>query len=253
MDYSEVVQALPGSNGSEQAPEGLLFLGIDENGLEPVIAQTESSPHMYVFGESKSGKSSFLRLMIREIERSYAPNRAKIFMVDYRRANLGELSDSHTGAYITTEEDAIAQFAELAEYLKTRKPGPDVTAEQLRDRSWWTGSDVFVLVDDYDLVVPKSGANPLAPLVPLLAQANDVGLHVMLTRRTGGASRAMYDPVLQAMQDLDMTGILLSGDPNEGQLIGRVKPKRAVAGRAQIVTRDEGLFVAQLAFAPPRQ
>ncbi|RYN12289.1 type VII secretion protein EccC [Bifidobacterium animalis subsp. animalis] len=253
LDYSEVVQALPGSNGGEQAPEGLLFLGIDENGLEPVIAQTESSPHMYVFGESKSGKSSFLRLMIREIERSYAPNRAKIFMVDYRRANLGELSDSHTGAYITTEEDAIAQFAELAEYLKTRKPGPDVTAEQLRDRSWWTGSDVFVLVDDYDLVVPKSGANPLAPLVPLLAQANDVGLHVMLTRRTGGASRAMYDPVLQAMQDLDMTGILLSGDPNEGQLIGRVKPKRAVAGRAQIVTRDEGLFVAQLAFAPPRQ
>lgn len=44
-----------------------------------------------------------------------------------------------------------------------------------------------------------------------------------------------------------MPGILLSGDPNEGQLIGRVKPVRAVPGRAQIVTRDEGLFVAQLA------
>lgn len=44
-----------------------------------------------------------------------------------------------------------------------------------------------------------------------------------------------------------ISGILLSGDPNEGQLIGRVKPVRAVPGRAQIVTRDEGLFVAQLA------
>ena len=83
--------------------------------------------------------------------------------------------------------------------------------------------------------------------MPLLAQAGDLGLHVIVTRRTGGASRAMYDPVLQSFQDLGMPGILLSGDPNEGQLIGRVKPVRAVPGRAQIVTRDEGLFVAQLA------
>ena len=53
-----------------------------------------------------------------------------------------------------------------------------------------------MLVDDYDLVATSAG-NPLRPLVPLLAQARDVGLHLVLTRRSGGASRAMFEPVLQ--------------------------------------------------------
>lgn len=170
-------------------------------------------------------------------------------MIDYRRANLAQIPQSHLAGYITSPDDAATQMQELAEYLKTRMPGPDLTPQQLRDRSWWKGSEVYVLVDDYDLVSTSSG-NPLRPLVPFLAQAADVGLHVILTRRTGGASRAMYDPVIQACQDLGMPGILLSGDPNEGQLIGRVKPKRAVPGRAQVVTRDEGLFVAQLSYTP---
>lgn len=72
----------------------------------------------------------------------------------------------------------------------------------------------------------------------------------MLTRRTGGASRAAYDPIFQRMTDLGTTGILLSGNPDEGQLIGKVKPRDAVPGRAQIVSRDLGLLSAQLAFVP---
>ncbi len=109
-----------------------------------------------------------------------------------------------------------------------------------------------MLVDDYDLVSTSRG-NPLRALVPYLAQASDLGLHVVVARRTGGASRAMYDPVLQTFHDLGMTGILLSGDSNEGQLIGKVKPKKAAPGRSQIVTRDQGLFVAQLSNAVLRE
>ena len=190
--------------------------------------------------------------MINEIVRGYPDGKAKIFMVDYRRANLAQIPDTHMGAYLTNDKMATEQLSDLAEFLTTRIPGPDVTAEQLRNRSWWTGSEVYVLVDDYDLVA-TSRSNPVRALAPLLAQAGDVGLHVIVARRTGGASRAMYDPVLQAFQDLGMTGILLSGDPNEGQLIGKVKPVKAVPGRARIVTRDEGLFVAQLADAPLRE
>ena len=33
-----------------------------------------------------------------------------------------------------------------------RLPGPDVTPEQLRNRSWYSGKDMFVIVDDYELV-----------------------------------------------------------------------------------------------------
>jgi DNA segregation ATPase FtsK/SpoIIIE, S-DNA-T family len=34
---------------------------------------------------------------------------------------------------------------------------------------------------DYDLVPTQGGPNPLAPLLEFLAQAKDVGLHLILT------------------------------------------------------------------------
>lgn len=246
LPYAALADAVAGQDVSGSLTHGRMVIGINENALAPVVLDLHREPHCYLFGDSGSGKSTFLRLVINEIVRGYPDGKAKIFMVDYRRANLAQIPDSHMGAYLTNDTMATEQLAELADFLSTRIPGPDVTAEQLRNRSWWTGSEVYVLVDDYDLVA-TSRSNPLRALVPLLAQAGDLGLHVIVTRRTGGASRAMYDPVLQSFQDLGMPGILLSGDPNEGQLIGRVKPVRAVPGRAQIVTRDEGLFVAQLA------
>lgn len=246
LPYAALADAVAGQDVSGSLTHGRMVIGINENALAPVVLDLHREPHCYLFGDSGSGKSTFLRLVINEIVRGYPDGKAKIFMVDYRRANLAQIPDSHMGAYLTNDTMATEQLAELADFLSTRIPGPDVTAEQLRNRSWWTGSEVYVLVDDYDLVA-TSRSNPLRALVPLLAQAGDLGLHVIVTRRTGGASRAMYDPVLQSFQDLGMPGILLSGDPNEGQLIGRGKPVRAVPGRAQIVTRDEGLFVAQLA------
>ena len=123
--------------------------------------------------------------------------------------------------------------------------------EQLRARSWWSGAEVFFLVDDYDLVVTSSGS-PLRRLVPLLAQARDVGLHLVLTRRVGGASRGMCEPVLQAVRDLGAPGILLSGNPDEGMLIGRVKPSVQPPGRGRIISRDLGDRVFQSAWQPPR-
>ena len=84
-----------------------------------------------------------------------------------------------------------------------------------------------------------------------MAQAADLGLHVILTRRTGGASRAAYDPIIQRFTDLGATGILLGGNPEEGALIGRLKPVPSVPGRAQIVSRERGLVTAQLASVPP--
>ena len=236
----------------ERARESRFVLGVDEADLKPVLFNPRRSPHMYAFGDSRSGKSSFLRLVSREIERYYDGNggKAKIFLVDYRRALLDEVSEKYLGQYLTNHDETSAAMSELAQFLATRIPGSGVTAEQLRNRSWWTGSDAYVLVDDYDLVATSRG-NPLQPLAPLLAQASDIGLHVFIVRRTGGASRSLYDPILQSFQDLGVTGMLFSGDPNEGQLIGKTKPKPLVPGRVQIVSRDAGTFLAQLAYAPP--
>jgi S-DNA-T family DNA segregation ATPase FtsK/SpoIIIE len=228
-----------------------VLLGINESNLEPVGVNVAEDSHLYLFGDTDSGKSSMLRAYASEIARLYTPAQAKLFVVDYRRALLGELPQDHVAEYMTTEEQVTAEMEGLTAFLRTRLPGPDVTPEQLRGRSWWSGSEAFILVDDYDLVVTSSGS-PLRPLVPLLAQAADVGLHLVVTRRAGGASRASYEPVLQALRDLASPGIMLSTPPDEGALVGTVKGSLQPAGRGRLVTRDEGNQFVQLAWLPAR-
>jgi S-DNA-T family DNA segregation ATPase FtsK/SpoIIIE len=227
-----------------------VWLGVDEASIAPFGLNLDSESHLLLYGDADSGKSSMLRGFAKEIQRLYGPKEAKIFLLDYRRALLGEIPQEYLGAYLSSHEQAMGGVGELAAFFQSRMPGPDVTAEQLRTRTWWTGAEGFVLVDDYDLVSTSQG-NPLAALAPLLAQAGDLGLHVIVARRTGGASRAAYDAVIQRFTDLGVTGILLSGNPEEGQLIGKVKPQFAAPGRAQVVSRDSGLFSGQLAYSPP--
>jgi len=228
-----------------------ILLGIDESNLAPIGLDVVEEPHLYLFGDSDSGKTGMLRTVAHEVMRLYTPEQAQIFAVDYRRSLLGEIPDEYLRDYFTTEDQALANIPELAAYLRSRLPGPDVTPEQLRNRSWWSGAEVFVLVDDYDLVVTSSGS-PLAALVPLLAQAGDVGLHLVLTRRSGGAARASYEQVMQTLRDLATPGILLSGSPDEGPLIGNIKAVPAVPGRGRLVSRETGNNVVQLAWTPSR-
>ena len=229
-----------------------LLLGLDEAELAPIGIDPAREQHLFLYGDSGSGKSSMLRGIVHEITRRYEPGQARIFMIDYRRAHLGEIPEDYLGAYLTTAEQAAGAVNQLVEFFRARLPGPDVTADQLRNRSWWTGAEGYILIDDYDLVATQQG-NPAAPLAQLLAQAGDLGLHVVVTRRSGGASRAAYDPILQGMTDLGVTGILLSGNPEEGQLIGKVKAIPSAPGRAQVISRSRGYQVVQLAYAPSSQ
>ncbi|WP_109506115.1 type VII secretion protein EccCa [Nocardioides speluncae] len=225
----------------------LLLLGINEKELAPVALDPDTEPHLLVFGDGQSGKSALLRAQLREIMRTRTPKEAQIVVIDYRRALLGEVGEEYLLNYLTSATQAEPAIRDLAAYLQNRLPGPDVTPEQLRARSWWTGAEVFVVVDDYDLVATQQ-SSPLQPLVPLLAQSRDTGLHLTVTRRSGGASRALYEPVIQTLRDLAMPGMLLSGSPDEGFLIGKLRPVPAPPGRGRIVTRDAGTQTVQLAW-----
>ncbi|HET6938161.1 MAG TPA: type VII secretion protein EccCb, partial [Nocardioides sp.] len=227
-----------------------LLIGIDEKELAPVSLAPDTEPHLLVFGDGQSGKSSVLRGLAREIMRTRTPQQAQIVVVDYRRALLGEVPDEYLLNYLTSANQAQPALRDLATYLENRIPGPDVTPEQLRSRSWWNGAEVFVLVDDYDLVATQQ-SSPVAALQPLLAQARDVGLHVTVARRSGGASRALYEPVIQTLRDLAMPGLMLSGSPDEGPLLGNLRPAPAPPGRGRLVTRDRGVEVVQIAWTEP--
>ena len=231
-------------------PERTLLLGINEKELAPIGLDVDAEPHMLVFGDGQSGKSALLRAYVKEVMRTRTPKEAQIVLVDYRRSMLGEVPDDYLLNYLTSATQATPTLKDIATYLEGRIPGPDVTPEQLRNRSWWTGAEVFVVIDDYDLVATQQ-SSPAAALQPLMAQARDVGLHVVVARRTGGASRALYEPVIQSLRDLAMPGVMLSGPRDEGVLIGNLRPQPAAPGRARFVTRDRGTETTQLAWTDP--
>jgi S-DNA-T family DNA segregation ATPase FtsK/SpoIIIE len=229
----------------------LLLLGVDERQLAPVGLDADADPHLLVFGDGRSGKSTVLRGYVREVMRTRTSEEAQLVVVDYRRSLLGEVPDAYLLHYLTSATQAQQALDDLAGRLRSRLPGPHVVPEQLRNRSWWTGAEVFTVVDDYDLVATQRGS-PVQVLEPLLAQARDTGLHVVVARRSGGASRAVYEPVLQSMRDLAAPGLLLSGSPEEGPLVGGQRPRRAPPGRGRLVSREGDVEVVQLAWSEPR-
>ena len=224
-----------------------LYVGVNEKELAPVSLNTETEPHLLLLGDGGSGKSAFLRAHAHEVMRTRTPQEAQLVVVDYRRSLLGEVPEEYLLNYLTSATQAQPAIKDLAAYLESRIPGPDVTPEQLRNRSWWTGAEVFVIVDDYDLVATQQNS-PVALLQPLLAQARDVGLHVMVARRSGGASRALYEPVIQSMRDLAMPQLMLSGSPDEGPLLGNLRPAPMPPGRGRLITRERGVEVLQTAW-----
>jgi S-DNA-T family DNA segregation ATPase FtsK/SpoIIIE len=245
------VRLLPTLIGyDEVAVPDEVAIGIAQSDLLPVTLDLAGEPHFLLFGDSESGKSSFLRALATSITRRYPPENARLVVVDYRRSLLGAIDSDHLIGYAT----GAAQTAELVEsvagYMKGRLPGPDLTPQQLRDRSWWSGPDCYLLVDDYDLVA-AGPSNPLHPLLEYLAQARDIGLHLVLTRRTGGAGRSMYEPVIQRLRELSTPGLVLSGDREEGTLLGTVRPGPLPPGRGWLVTRREGVRLVQLGYLPP--
>jgi S-DNA-T family DNA segregation ATPase FtsK/SpoIIIE len=54
----------------------------------------------------------------------------------------------------------------------------------------------------------------------------------VVARRTGGAARALYEPLLATLRDLGSPAVLLSGSPAEGPLFAGVKAQQARPGRA---------------------
>jgi S-DNA-T family DNA segregation ATPase FtsK/SpoIIIE len=226
-------------------------IGVAETDLAPVhLDLCGADPHLVVFGDGESGKTTLLRSYVRGLTARQPPSRAKLLVVDYRRTLLEAVDDDHLAGYAGAAPAATEMLAELHEVLERRLPGADLTVDQLRSRSWWTGPEVYVVVDDYDLVAAPSG-NPLLALLDFLAQGRDVGVHLVLARRVGGAARALYEPVLQRVKELGSPGIILSGDPEEGPLLGPYRAMPRVPGRGLLVRRQHRSVLLQAPWLPP--
>ncbi|SNY69816.1 type VII secretion protein EccCa [Paractinoplanes atraurantiacus] len=232
------------------APEGdiRVALGLDEERMQPVWHDFAELPHLTVLGDEQSGKSSVLRHLARAVMDRYTPAQARIMLVDYRRTLFDMVPEEYRLGYSVSADSTRATVADAVLGLQPRMPGADVTPEQLRRRDWWTGPNLFILVDDYDLLAGTD--SPLLPLLPYLAQGADIGFHLVLTRGASNVMRMSMDPLLRRVQEANAPDLALSCPPSEGPLLGNVKPRNLPPGRALLCTRRGGRLM-QTAYLEP--
>jgi S-DNA-T family DNA segregation ATPase FtsK/SpoIIIE len=225
-------------------------IGINEEELAPVVVDFDAQPHMVAFADTECGKTGLLRNIATGVMESATPAEAKIILVDFRRSMLGVVTDEYLGGYATAPQSCADLMTALAGALKDRLPPDDITQQQLKERSWWSGPDLYVMIDDYDLIPGGSLSHPLGPLVEYLPQARDIGLRVIVTRRSGGAGRAMLDPIISRLKDLSCNGLVMSGGKEEGPLFGGYKATAMPPGRGMLISRTMKSGVIQLSRTP---
>ena len=243
------VRLLPALLSVEELPKDTgpaIPIGIDEDSLSPVLLDFAADPHFLVFGDTECGKSNLLRLIVEGLTSRFTPQQARLIFLDYRRSLLEEAASEHQIGYAASSTAAEPLLKGIHGALIKRLPPPDLTPAQLKERSWWSGSDLFVVVDDYELVATSS--NPLTPIVELIPQARDIGLHLIVARSGGGAGRAMYDPVVQRIREMSSPGLIMSGSRDEGALLGNIRAEALPPGRGRLVDRRAGVRLVQTAY-----
>ncbi|GAA4292504.1 type VII secretion system ESX-4 FtsK/SpoIIIE family ATPase EccC4 [Mycobacterium paraffinicum] len=229
---------------------GRIVLGIDEHRLQPVTCEFDRRAHLLVLGDTGCGKTATLRTLCRELVRTKTHAQAHLVIVDFRRSLLGVVESQHLGGYATSPGALAGMLPDLLDLLRRRMPPVDASQTQLRAGSWWSGPDIYLVVDDYELVAGPAG-NPLAPIAEYLPYATDLGLHLLITRRSGGAERALFEPLLAAVRDFGCMTLMMGGSPGEHVPFGSVRPALLPPGRGVLHTGAGDERLVQVAWSGP--
>lgn len=218
-------------------------LGVGGPRLDTVTWDLEHSQHTVIIGGQSSGKTTAIRTIIEGIC-DLGRDNARIIMMDFRRSHLGAIDQEMLAGYCANSDQAEETIAALVHTLKERLPGADITPQELAERSWWTGPELYLVIDDFDLL-PDGILHALHALLP---HSRDIGLRVVVARKAGGIGRALYQPFLSGLRDQTPHVMILDADKEEGQIFG-IKPVHLDPGRANFIER--GSHVGMMHIATP--
>jgi S-DNA-T family DNA segregation ATPase FtsK/SpoIIIE len=227
--------------------EGVI-VGISERDLGPVFLDlTYGDQHCVVVGDSGSGKSAFIRSWMTGLAAQHTALELRFMIVDYRRALMEVVPKPYIGGY-ASDANAAGQYAEqLAAKLAARLPPPDISPRDLRKRNWWRGPELYLVIDDYDMVAMPGRHPPLQPLIDYIPHAREIGFHIVFSRRSGGLARALVsDPMISRVRDLGASVLMLSSDPREGVLFGDQRGVEMPPGRGVLLRRGKEKEIIQV-------
>ena len=228
-------------------PRGRLqvALGLGDADLTPLWHDFEEHPHLLVIGDTEVGKTNLLKLIAKQVIAAYSPAEARIMLVDFRRELHDSVPDEQRLGYAVGVDVLRQGVHGAARAMANRVPDAEIPLAKLKERDWWEGPELFIIVDDYDMVGagPGTEAHPFAPLLDHLAQGTELGLHLIVARGANGVGRSLNDPLLRRLIEVNTPVLLMSCPPSEGLLINNVKPRVLPTGRALHLTRRRTMQV----------
>ncbi|GAB3733637.1 type VII secretion protein EccC [Amycolatopsis oliviviridis] len=240
-----LVKDLPGPHAPTPSAEMRMALGLEDVHLEPEWHDFDASPHLLIYGDAETGKTNLLRHIARSVVAHHSPDEARVMFGDFRRELRDSIPAEYQLEYAVGAEALTKSIAGAASVIEKRIPGPEISPSRLPLRDWWQGGRLYIIIDDFELSESAGSAGPLQALMPVLAQASDVGIHVILARSTAGASRSMGNSAIRRMWELGTPALLLSCPKTEGAFLGNLKPRVLPAGRAQFINRRRSVRLVQ--------
>ena len=246
---------------SNLAPDvlGALYRGPDrvvigqrEEDLAPVVLDFAENPLLMVFGDSKSGKTTLLRHIIRTIRENSSADRVAFTVLD-RRLHLVDEPLFPDNEYTPNVDRILPAMLGLANLIESRQPPAGLSPAEL-SRWSYQGHTHYLIIDDVDQVPdspavsgPYIGQRPWTPIIGLLAQASDLGLRVIVTARASGSGHSlMTSSLLRRFNDLQARALMLSGNPADSGKIRGQRFGRLPAGRAILLDDSDSPMYVQL-------
>ncbi|GAA2657756.1 type VII secretion protein EccCa [Streptomyces vastus] len=241
--------ALPAAKLPSPAAEPTRIpLGVDQDALAPAhLDLFDTDQHLLVLGDNECGKTNLLKLISQQLIDRYSDQELVFGVFDPRRGLRGVIPEPYRGGYAHNAKLAAALATGIAGELDKRLP-ESADPDAIADGPAFTGPRIVILVDDYDILT-TAGQQPLAPFLPYVSSAQDIGLHFILTRRVAGSSRALYEPLLTTLRETGTTALLMTGDRTEGQLFPGVYASTQPAGRGTLIRRGRRHQLIQTALA----
>lgn len=105
----------------------------------------------------------------------------------------------------------------------------------LARRDWWTGPEVFLIIDDYDAVVARGDrTNPLTQTVKLMNDGVIRGFHVIVVLNDSEyLYKASSDPLIQYLDTHSSMALAMSADKFNVNIAGERGQRFGIPGRGR--------------------